>query len=293
VSQTRGYVNTGGNGNNGAETKDTHSKAGLHLLRVANITAALHPSAAPANGSAGSAGSATAERAHRAETHFREAVIRRSQYDATLLEYERITALQQTRMRIEDQVSTNFQASVLQPRKSVVISTTTGSSAAGGEGAGTEESVQANKRIRTETAAPVVPVQETAPAATVVATAAVKVEAAEAADESFDFDLEELVGGKVATAASSKYANLQTTGGSSGGGATSSNGNGNHSSAGGAAHVRAEVHHGASAVGGAQVTVPGTAAAAAAAGVGESAAAPAGAGAKKVGMKPRPKFVIS
>jgi hypothetical protein len=132
--------------------------------------------------------------------------------------------------------------------------------------------------------------------------APVKFEAAEAMDESFDFDLEELVGGKVASAATSKYANLKKADGGGAGSAAVSNGHGIHSSVGsGLVHVKSEVRSSsggggagasASAGRGAQVKIePGSVPAMGSASV--SAAPSAGAGVKKIGMKPRPKIVIS
>jgi hypothetical protein len=120
-------------------------------------------------------------------------------------------------MRIEDQVSTNFQASVLQPRKPGVTSanstTVTATASADGAVSAVEGTVQASKKARTEQPALLAaPAQKIGAAAHTVKveSAQVKAEAvAEAVDESFDFDLEELVGGKVASAATSRYANLK------------------------------------------------------------------------------------
>lgn len=300
----------------------THSKAGLHLLRVQNITTAL---SATTTTSTASAAVAEGLNNKSAEMYFREAVIRRSQYDASLLEYERITALQKTRIRIEDHASTNFQASVLQPRKVAgpYASSSNSASAAvgvGGESAHTNvssssgssgtmvnddaEDRQAAKRPRlsdSNETAPVPPISTSTStsvgggAAAATTGGAEKVVVAEV-EEELEFDLEDLVGGPIPTASSSRFANITTkpttTAASQSNNSnnshvyssgSSSYGNSNNSNIAGVrgvANVKTEVNVNSSSnsalgSGGVKVKVEG------------------GTTAKKVGMKPRPKFVIS
>jgi hypothetical protein len=151
------------------------------------------------------------------------------------------------------------------------------------------------KKLRTEPAA----VTNSASSATV----AVKPEPSSAApqdtanlEESLDFDLEDLVGGPLVSASSSRFASIGRSNGTNGAGGangyhTSGASNGGFSGAGGAA-VKAEPRN---SMGSAQVKVePNTSTATppngASATPGTAAAA---AGAKKVGMKPRPKIVIA
>jgi hypothetical protein len=114
-------------------------------------------------------------------------------------------------------------------------------------------------------------------------------------EESLDFDLEDLVGGPLVSASSSRFASIGRSNGTTGAGgangyhASSGASNGGFSGAGGAA-VKAEPRN---SMGGAQVKVEPTTSTppnGASAAPGTAAAA---AGAKKVGMKPRPKIVIA
>jgi hypothetical protein len=149
------------------------------------------------------------------------------------------------------------------------------------------------KKLRTEPAA----VTNSASSAAV----AVKPEPSSAApqdtvnpEESLDFDLEDLVGGPLVSASSSRFASIGRSNGTNGAGGangyhTSGASNGGFSGAGGAA-VKAEPRN---SMGGAQVKVEPTTSTppnGASAAPGTAAAA---AGAKKVGMKPRPKIVIA
>jgi hypothetical protein len=146
---------------------------------------------------------------------------------------------------------------------------------------------------------------EPAPAASSVTNGAVAVksEPASAApqdtanlEESLDFDLEDLVGGPLVSASSSRFASIGKSSGSNGAGGSngyhaSGASNGGFGGAGGAA-VKAEPRN---SIGSAQVKLePNTSTATppngASAAPGTAAAA---AGAKKVGMKPRPKIVIA
>ena len=264
-------------------------RAGQHLLRVNNIATALHAAQNATNSansttdgsiSTTSTDNITTTLAHSkaAELLFREAVIRRSQYDASLLEYERVTSLQNTRMRIEDQASTNFQASVLQLGKhknnpssstnSVKVEGSSGTSEkrffAAGEATSSGE--HAAKRIKTEPT----------PSATNNAST-VSVSPEDTSDFA-DFDLEDLVGGPVASANASKYANIKTV-------ATTTNNNGSRpvvpkiattSSSSNGNHVNSSNSNG--------VTIKQE---------GEGSSSHNATETKKVGSRPRPKFVIS
>lgn len=268
--------NGNGNGNGQQSEGNAVLRAGQHLLRVQNIAAALHRADTSStcgveSKSADSIDSPRDEINRQAEILFREAVIRRSQYDASLQEYERLVSLQNTRMRIEDQISTNFQASVLQARKPAA--TSAGVKTEDGDGAAGE--AQASKRARTESHPT---------AAATASSAAVVAPAME--EESLDFDLEEFVGGPVATVDKSRYASVVPR------------------AANGHSTVR---DNGASSLGSAQILSQRSMSSASsdsntgiaagtghASGVQSSAAATAtGAAVKKVGMKPRPKIVIS
>lgn len=320
-------TSTSGNGSNGCNENSSVLRAGQYLLRVQNITAALHYTA-PADASTAAIeskstdtpafppGAATeqerAEDHRQAEILFREAVIRRSQYDAALQEYERVVGLQSTRMRIEDQVSTNFQASVLNARKPTSAAATPTASVkveegvdhGAGAGAAVEGQLQ-SKRARTDGAS----VPTSANAASVSSfssakaasssytsqSAAVSASAVEEAEEEMlDFDLEELVGGPVTSADKSKYANLSRASNGNNASSVRDNGvivgNGN----GRAGHIASQrsTSHAQHLEGSSSGAIAGPSAggAGAASVSGAGAAAPSS---KKVGMKPRPKIVIS
>jgi hypothetical protein len=114
-------------------------------------------------------------------------------------------------------------------------------------------------------------------------------------EESLDFDLEDLVGGPLVSASSSRFASIGRSNGSNGAGGA----NGYHASGassggfgGAGAVVKTELRN---SMVSAQVKVePNTSTATPPNGVSAAqGAAAAAAGAKKVGMKPRPKIVIA
>jgi hypothetical protein len=290
----------------------------------------------------------SASNMHReAGTLIQDATIRRSQYDAKLREYERVSALQATRMRIEDQASTNMQASVLLGHAAASASagggsnsSGTGSSGVGGSGGGGASVAQlpVTKRPRTETAS-VSSVVKVESASDVAAPSAPSAPSAVSggndniADFDLDIDLEELVGGPIASASENRFADLKavrapktaapasapapapagvargtgTGGGAAGvaaaggvataaGGSSSSGAStaGVGSSGGSTGSNGGSLSH--STVGGSGGSSSGTTT-----GAGSDAArAPSataaeegqGQGNKKVGMKPRPKFVV-
>ena len=269
-------------------------RAGQHLLRVNNIATALH--AAQYNNTTSSVNSTTdgsisttstdnntATLAHSkaAELLFREAVIRRSQYDASLLEYERVTSLQNTRMRIEDQASTNFQASVLQlgKHKNNPSSSSTNSVKVEGSSAVSEKRPFAAEETTSsgDHAAKRVKTEPTSSAANNTSAVGITPEDSSASDFA-DFDLEDLVGGPVASANASKYANIKTV-------STTTNTNGSRpvvpkiattSSSSNGNHTNSSNNNG--------ITIKQE---------GEGSSAQSATETKKVGSRPRPKFVIS
>ena len=279
---------------NGSSTSSSRNeavvlRAGQHLLRVNNIATALHAAQNTANSANSTTDSsistttiddstATVVHSKAAELLLREAVIRRSQYDASLLEYERVTSLQNTRMRIEDQASTNFQASVLQlgKHKNNPSSSTNSVKVEGSSGVSEKRSFAAEeatssgdhaaKRIKTE---PTFSATNN--------TSAVGVTPEDSSDFA-DFDLEDLVGGPVASANASKYANIKTV-------ATTTNTSGSRpvvpkvvttSSSSNGNHINSNNSNG--------VTIKQE---------GEGSSAHSATETKKVGSRPRPKFVIS
>lgn len=181
--------------------------------------------------------------------------MRRSQYDAALLEYERIVALQNTRMRIEDTISTNMQASVLQlGRKNAVGN---GSSSSDVWAAGENNSTDSTKRQRVESVPAVGNItHHTVP----VHSVAVSSELTLDPQEALDIDLEELVGGPVTSVSESRYASIKKPD------STARSSPGLHGAGSSGARVKVE---------------------------GSAASSTAAAGGKKLGMKPRPKIVIS
>ena len=227
----------------------------MHLLRVHNITAAL---GIRSNNNSSSTPAETS-RHHAAESLFREAVVRRSQYDAALLEYERIVALQNTRMRIEDTISTNMQASVLQLGRKTTAGN--GNSSSDVWTASENNSTDSTKRQRVESVPAVGnSTQHTVP----VHSVAVPSELTLDPQEALDIDLEELVGGPVTSVSESRYASIKKP----------------DSTARNSPGLRGASSSGSSS--GVQVKVEGSA-----------ASSTATAGGKKLGMKPRPKIVIS